>query len=222
MTTFKQVVLIPAFNSAATIGKVISEVHNYISDIIVVDDGSNDRTAEIAKSIGATVLRHAENRGKGAALATGFEYALKAGYDMVITIDSDGQHRPKFIPAFLQAYSIGNADLIIGSRIRSKGLMPLDRRFSNWTTSHILSILLRRRIEDSQSGYRLYSGRFLQAVEFESQRFEMETEAIIKAVQLGFDLQFIPITADYIAGLPSRMNRFIDTLRWCRKVLELI
>jgi glycosyltransferase involved in cell wall biosynthesis len=212
----------PAYNSADTIAKAVEGVFSYIPNVIVVDDGSSDRTGEIAESVGAAVVRLDKNRGKGAALSAGFNFALEAGYDIIITLDSDGQHNPKYIPAFLNAFHETRTDLIIGSRITKMSFMPWDRRFSNWATSHILSALLKKKIEDSQSGYRLYSERFLRSVQFESQRFEVETEAIIKAVQGGFSLQFIPITVEYIDGFPTHMNRLVDTCRWCRKVLELI
>jgi len=222
MTEFAPVVIIPAYNAEETIGKVVSEVRRYIANVLVVDDGSVDDSSARAIAAGATVISLEKNAGKGAALAAGFEGVVKSSYNPVITIDADGQHQPRFIPDYIKSFAQNDADLIIGSRNRSKLNMPLDRRISNWTTSHILSILLGRRIEDSQCGFRLYSKRLLEGVRFESRRFEIETEAIIKAVQGGYNVQFIPIEVDYIAGFPTHINRLVDTMRWCRRVLELI
>ncbi len=218
----KPLVLIPAHNSFNFLGKLIPEVKKYSSDILVVDDGSTDATSEMAESSGVHILRHFSNRGKGAALKTGFEYMLREGFDVVLTLDSDGQHDPQYIPEFLKAYNDTQGDLIIGSRIHDKADMPWDRRFSNWTTSHLISLLLRAKIEDIQSGYRLYSRRILETIHLESDRFELETEVVIKAVQSGMTPHFIPIKVEYGYGFPSHMSRFSDTFRWCRRVLELI
>jgi glycosyltransferase involved in cell wall biosynthesis len=218
----KPLVLIPAYNSFNYLEKLIPGVLKYIPDILVVDDGSTDATTELADSPGVHILRHSSNRGKGAALKTGFDYALREGFEVIVTLDSDGQHDPQYIPAFLKAYEDTNCDLIIGSRIHDKVDMPWDRRFSNWTTSHLLSLLLRAKIEDIQSGYRLYSRRLLESLHLESDRFELETEIVIKAVQSGMMPNFIPIRVEYGYGFPSQMNRFSDTLRWCRRVLEFL
>jgi dolichol-phosphate mannosyltransferase len=98
--------------------------------------------------------------------------------------------------------------------------MPWERRFSNWTTSYLLSQLLKVKIEDLQCGYRLYSRRLLESLNLESDRFELETEIVIKAVHGGMMPHFIPIKVEYGYGFPTQMNRFTDTLRWCRRVLE--
>lgn len=218
----KPLVIIPAYSSAKYLPKLISTAKNYISDILVIDDGSSDDTSAAARKAGATVYCHERNKGKGAALKTGFRYALDHDFDCVITLDSDGQHDPAYIPAFLNAQSQTGADLIIGSRLRDKADMPLDRRFSNWATSRLVSLLLRTNIEDLQSGYRLYSRQLLGELRLESDRFELETEIVIKAVRKGYPPVFVPIKVEYGRGFPTHMNRFDDTIRWCKMVLKTI
>jgi glycosyltransferase involved in cell wall biosynthesis len=218
----KTLVIIPAYNTAGYVAKLIPSVKQYVSDIVVINDGSTDETSNVARAAGAEVLRHERNLGKGAALKTGFSYALGRDFDVVITLDSDGQHNPAYIPAFLTAFSKAGADLIIGSRLRDKADMPLDRRFSNWTTSRLISALLRTKIDDLQCGYRLYSRKLLADIQLESDRFEFETEIVIKAVKSGFKPVFIPIKVEYGPGFPTQINRLTDTLRWCRRVIETI
>ena len=215
------IAVIPAYNSAAALSFLLPAVKAQLPDIVVVDDGSTDETSLISSREGAKVIRHEANRGKGAALKTGFAYALEKGHDLIITLDSDDQHNPRYIPLFLRAYNKSGADLIIGSRAGNKGDMPRDRRFSNWATSRILSLLLKKRIEDSQCGYRLISGKLLESISLESEKFELETEMIIKAVRAGFNIEFLPIMVRYGKAFPTHISRFVDTLRWCRKVLEL-
>ncbi len=217
----KIIAVIPAYNSAAALSCLLPAVKARLSDIVVVDDGSTDETSSVSSRAGAKIIRHEINRGKGAALKTGFAYALENGYDLIITLDSDGQHDPKYIPLFLQAYNKTGADLIIGSRTGNKGDMPRDRRFSNWATSGILSLLLKKRIEDSQCGYRLITRKLLESISLESEKFELETEMIIKTVRAGFNIEFLSIEVKYEKAFPTHISRFVDTLRWCRKVLEL-
>lgn len=218
----KTLVIVPAFNSADTLPDLLPRIRSYADDFVVVDDGSSDNTADIASELGVDVIKHNNNLGKGAAIKTGFAYALENGFDTVITIDSDCQHDPGDIPRFIQAYSQSGADMIIGSRKQGKYGMPWPRRFSNWSTSRFLSMILKRNIEDSQCGYRLISGKLLKSISLISNRFELESEIIIKAVRAGFKIGFLPIKVDYRGNLLSHMRPFADTIRWCRAVLKLI
>jgi glycosyltransferase involved in cell wall biosynthesis len=218
----KILALIPAYNAAERVGSVIQGITRYMSEIVVIDDGSNDGTGQMAARNNAIVLSHPCNRGKGAALKTGFAYAMGHIYDAVITLDADGQHNPEYIPSFVKAFVEIGADLIIGSRIDDKADMPWERRFSNWTTSHLLSSLLKFRIEDSQCGYRLYSRKAMGLPGLKSDRFEFETEAIIAAVRSGLNIRFLPVRVDYGPNFPTHMNPLFDTLRWCRMLLEAI
>lgn len=217
----KVIAVIPAYNSADTLSLLLPAVKAQLPGIVVIDDGSTDETSLVSSREGAKVIRHETNRGKGAALKIGFAYALENGYDLIITLDSDGQHDPKYIPLFLQAYNKSGADLIIGSRARNRGDMPWDRRFSNRITSFILTLLLKKNIEDSQCGYRLMTRRLLESINLESEKFELETELIIKAVKAGFDIHYLPINVRYGKTFPTHISRLADTLRWCRKVFEL-
>lgn len=214
--------IIPAYNAELNIRTVIEIVSEYSGNILVVDDGSTDETSRIVMSTRAALINHPVNRGKGAALKSGFAYALENDYEAVITLDADGQHNPKYIPSFLELYRSTSADMIIGSRVSDKADMPWDRRISNYLTSGSLSYFLGRYIEDSQCGFRLISRRLLESVRLESNRFELETEIIIKAVQQGFMIRFLPVKVKYGKKFPTSMNRTLDTLRWIKMVLEQI
>jgi glycosyltransferase involved in cell wall biosynthesis len=222
VNTMKILAIIASYNSANALPVLITGVREYIPDILVVDDGSSDETSSVAQGAGAVVIRHDFNRGKGAALKSGFNYAVEKEYDSVITLDSDGQHNPKYIPAFLEVVSRTNADFVIGSRIDDKADMPLDRRFSNWATSRILSWLLKTPVDDLQCGYRYYSSALLKSINLQSERYELETEVVIKAVQAGFKPIFIPVRVEYGPAYTTGMNRLVDTLRWLRLVLDVL
>jgi len=189
----KILAVIPALNSSEFLPALLPKVGEKVDDILVIDDGSSDNTTAIAADLGAVVIRHETNRGKGGALKTGFAYAVENDFDIVIALDSDGQHDPEFIPAFIERFSSSHADLIIGSRVKAKGDMPWPRRFSNWSTSRFLSFILKTNIEDAQCGYRLISRKLIESIILESDRFELESEIIIKAARAGFKIEFVPI-----------------------------
>ena len=173
----KALVIIPARDAVGTLGELIPKIRSIADDIVVIDDGSSDQTAVTAADLGAIVIRHSVGKGKGAALKTGFAFALDNGFDIVVTIDSDSQHEPDDIPRFIQAYNDSGADMIIGSRKNSKGRMPWPRRFSNWSTSRFLAMILKIEIEDAQCGFRLISKRLLESIDLEYDNFELESEA---------------------------------------------
>jgi glycosyltransferase involved in cell wall biosynthesis len=211
--------LIPAYNEARTIGQVVSKARKIIGSIVVVDDGSQDATAQIAQDSGAFVLKHQVNSGKGAALRTGFQYALDHGYDAVITMDSDGQHDVDDIPKFLEAFeeklrslSLG---IIIGSRMQDISTMPAVRKFTNKLTSFVGSLLAHQELKDSQSGFRLISSDVLRVVELETSGYEMESELLIKASRSGFRITSVPIKTIYGQEV-SKINPMVDTCRFFR------
>ncbi len=190
-------VVIPAFNTASIIGEVVERVQRHTPRVLVVDDGSCDRTYWEANNAGATVLRHHENRGKGRALRTGFAWALEQGWDPVITLDSDGQHDPAEIPRFLKCYARQAADIVLGVRILSYHRMPPHRRANNRLISAVGSWLSGQKIPDFQTGYRLIRAEVLRSVQLTTERYETEAELLIKAGRLGFHIAMIPIRAIY-------------------------
>lgn len=214
-------VIIAAFNAGETIGTVISRVakHIHIENIIVVDDGSSDTTASVAASMGARVLNHPVNRGKGAALQTGFNFMLQTSLDAVITLDADLQHPPDFIPHFTDMYSSGEYDIIIGSRLHDKKGMPFHRVLSNTITTFLVSARTAKKISDSQSGYRLIDRKVLESVRLKSYGFEAETEFIIKAAAHGFRFGFVPIETIY-AGEKSHMRHFSTTVNFVKVLFQ--
>jgi glycosyltransferase involved in cell wall biosynthesis len=159
----------------------------------VVDDGSRDGTAEVARQLGARVLSFAGNRGKGYALVAGFR-AL-GEYDGVVTLDADGQHSPACVPAFVAAAEAG-ADLVLGSRRRS-GAMPPLRRFANGWSSGWASWIAGQRVTDSQCGYRLYTRAVLARTPVTPGRYEVETEIVVRAARLGFRIHEVPVPTVY-------------------------
>lgn len=203
--------LIPAWNEAERIAPIVSGTLAHLP-VLVVDDGSTDHTADAARAAGATVVRHPLNQGKGAALKTGFAWALEHGYEAVLTLDADGQHDPAEIPKFLAAYRAGAGDLIIGERDFSQ--MPWPRWWSQPLGSWILSRALGVPIRDNQSGYRLLTRRLLERMRLTSTGFEMEVEMIAEAVRLGLPIAWVPIRTIYGIGKPSNFHPFWDSLRF--------
>jgi len=212
-------VLIPGYNEEKTIGQVVSKARKIISNVIVVDDGSNDNTSQIAKSAGAIVIRHEVNKGKGAALRTGFQYVLDHNFQAVITMDSDGQHDVNDIPKFLNALYEKKADIVIGSRMKDISTMPAIRKVTNKLTSFIGSILIHQKVDDSQSGFRLITSDVLRSVTLETDRYEMESEILIKASRAGFRITSVPIKTIY-GQEKSKINPLIDTYRFIRLVFR--
>jgi len=189
------IVLIPAFNEESKIASLVSQCKAFLP-VVVVDDGSSDATARLAQEAGATVLMHVHNQGKGAALKTGFQYALKKGCRWAITIDADGQHDPREIPLFIQAFTKSQADLIIGQRDFSS--MPPVRRLANTLGRFFISRVVGRTIPDNQSGYRLISNRLMESsLQLKEIGFELEVEMIVECILRGNKMEWVPIQTIY-------------------------
>ena len=187
--------LVPAYQAAAHLGEVLLRLQALPAppDTLVVDDGSRDGTAGVARSFGARLHSFAANRGKGHALLKGFE--LLSDYEAVVTIDADGQHPPECFPAFVAAAE-GGADLVLGARPRSRD-MPGLRRFANGMSSGWTSALAGRAVSDSQCGYRLYGRDVIARTPMTAGRYELETEIIVRAARLGFQLAEVTVPTVY-------------------------
>jgi glycosyltransferase involved in cell wall biosynthesis len=220
----KILIVIPAFNEENRIGNLLKKISSVftLKNVLVVDDGSKDKTSLIAKKAGTKVLKLKRNQGKGLALRNGFDFAIKNGYDAVITMDADGQHDPAAIPRFLEEYRKSGADLIVGTRKHNLSEMPFLRFLVNNTTSIITSILSGTRIHDSQSGFRIIKKKLLEQINLMTNRFQMETEIIIKAARAGFSIKELPIKTIYFEKFKSHINPFIDTARFIRLVLRML
>ncbi len=207
--------IIPAYDAAPTISRLLEDAGMFFGagHILVVDDGSTDDTAAIARQSGAVVLGHVVNRGKGAALRTGFRWALDNGYDAVLTMDADGQHACHEIPLFLEAAESFDSDIILGSRMADPSGMPWHRHFSNRLTSRILSWRTGQKIHDSQSGFRLIKTKVLADIALETNRFQAESELLIKTGLCGYRIGSVPITSIY-TGHHSAIRPFTDTCRF--------
>ncbi len=207
--------LIPAYNEAGRVGGVVAAVRARLP-VLVVDDGSADDTVPLAEEAGATVLRQQPNQGKGAALRAGFRWALDAGYDAVITLDADGQHDPAEIPAFVDAFTVQSADLVIGERTFAQ--MPFPRNLSNTIGRWLFSWALGQPVRDNQSGYRLLSRRMMEAtLSSREGGFEFEVEMIVTCVQRGYRLAGVPIRTIY-EGEKSHIKPIPQTIHFMRVV----
>jgi glycosyltransferase involved in cell wall biosynthesis len=214
-------VLIPAYNASRSLRGVIAGIKKSGLAIVVVDDGSTDATADIAQDTGVQVLRHHTNRGKGAALQTGFRFLLQKGYGAILTIDADGQHDPAFIPHFIRAYEEGTGDIIIGSRAGEFDAMSWLRRFWNQLGAKAVSKLIGTHLTDTQSGYRLIRAEVLQGLPLRATGYEGELELLIKACKRRHSVQEIPIATRYADGRPSSHFRPVrDTWLVCRTFLQ--
>ncbi len=214
-------VLIPVYNAQWTIGSVLRKVQSLGIDTIVVNDGSLDETKKVALGHGVHLLEHPFNLGKGAALRTGFQYILQKDYQVVITLDADGQHDPSEIPSLLKILQDIQPDILIASRAAEFGRMTFLRRFWNLLGAKAVSRLCHSDITDSQSGFRLIQTRVLKEVELSTSGFEMELELLIKACKKRFTVLSVPIIIQKIDGTGSSHFRpVMDTWLVCKTFLR--
>ena len=217
----KLIAVIPARDAAGTVGDVVRSLRAKFpeSEVVVVDDGSSDGTGASAEEAGAVVVKHEVNQGKGAALQSGFDEALRRGADAVLALDADGQHDVEAAPGLIAA--LADSDLVIGSREADRTGMPWLRRKTNDVTTWWTSYLAGQRIPDSQSGYRAIKAPVLRAVHPVSRRFEYESEFLVRAARQGFRIGQAPIPTLYNAP-GSHIHPVRDTVRFVRLVLRLL
>ena len=209
----KTCVIVPAYNEIAAIGAVVEKLIKRGLDVVVIDDGSEDGSGELARRNGAHVIRHDEKMGKGKALRHGFEYALKQNYDQVVTLDGDGQHDVDDIDQFLKKSLESPKSIVTGTRLGSPEGMPWLRLLTNRIMSGFISLACHQSIPDTQCGYRLISCDILRAISISSSDFEIETEVLIKAAKKGFRIHSVPIRTIY-RNEASKINPLLDTVRF--------
>jgi len=216
-------VFIPSYKAAQSLSRLLPELLNAIppSNVCIADDGSHDGSDEMCRGFGVLFVSNLVNKGKGAALAKGFGYLTgEKGASWIITMDADGQHAVADLPIFLDAIAgAPGAGIIIGRRDLRLSKMPVARICSNTLTSAFLSLLTGAKIPDSQCGYRAYSAKLLAAAPCRFSRFEMESEIIMRALHLGFPVNFARVQTLYFSS-PSHIAHVADTLRWLRAVVS--
>lgn len=193
----KSIVLIPAFNEEVAIGSIIDKSLKYVDDALVIDDGSSDNTSKIAISHGAKVITNKTNQGKGVALKKGFN-AVK-DYDVVVTIDGDGQHNPDEIPAIIKPILDGTADLVNGSRYLDgfEENTPAYRRVGQRVLDIATNISCGIHVTDSQSGFRAFSKKAVGCFRFRDTGFGIESEMLADAADNNLEILEVPITVRY-------------------------
>jgi len=201
-------VLIPTYNNSATLQKVIDDVLEFTHDIIVVNDGSTDQTAEILNGYPEIKkVSYPKNVGKGWALRKGFAFAVEQGYEYAITIDSDGQHFPKDLPAFIEKLeSIGPA-LIIGARNMEQSSIPGKSSFGHKFSNFWFLVETGIKAPDTQSGFRLYPVGLMKGMNFYTRKFEFEIEAIVRAAWKDIKIESVPVSVFY-APAGERVTHF--------------
>jgi glycosyltransferase involved in cell wall biosynthesis len=206
-------VVIPAYQAAASVAAVVTNARA-VAPVYLVDDGSNDGTGERGRGSGATVLTHATNRGKGAALASGVAAALAAGAEVIVTLDADGQHPPGEIPRLLAPIVAGRADLVLGARQRT-GAMPLGRRFTNWLSARLATRIAGQGVSDAQTGFRAFTRAVAERVRPAGDGYDYETAFLLGACVAGYRVTCVAIPTIY-AGAESHFRPWMDTWRVAR------
>ena len=201
--TPKVIAAIPAYNEERFIGSVVLVAKKYVSQVIVVDDGSTDNTRQAASASGALVLSHGENKGYGEAIRHCFETAKENGVDVLVTLDGDSQHDPAEIPILVAPILKGEANLVIGSRFLKsvqgtrQTNMPRYRKFGIAIITGLFNIGSKVRVSDAQSGFRAYSRRILDTVSLTEKGMGVSVEVIVKAREKGLIIQEVPISCSY-------------------------
>jgi glycosyltransferase involved in cell wall biosynthesis len=217
--------LIPAYNAQDSLKELIQRIRSLAAqpqDVLIVNDGSDDQTSQIARDAKVSVIDADTNQGKGKALRTGFEHYIGQKYEgYIVCLDADLQHPPEKITDFLKFAQKSNCKFVIGNRSKKIGVMPFHRILSNKITSLIISVICRQKIEDSQCGFRLIHTEVLKDLDLEESGFQMESEMILKAAGQGIKIGFVPIPVIYNSH-GSQIGNVRDTVMFVWVVLKYI
>jgi len=203
----KVVVVIPAFNEEKTIGNVVRETLCCADEVLVVNDGSSDRTLEVARNLGARIVNLRINRGLGSAIRVGIKAALSREADIIVTLDADGQHNPQDIKKIIEPIIKNEADIVIGSRMEEDG-MPAKRRLANFVANFVTFFLFGIWVKDSQSGFRAFEKHAAGLLDLKTNRMEVSSEIISEIKNKNFRLAEIPIKPVYTKYSMSKGQNF--------------
>jgi glycosyltransferase involved in cell wall biosynthesis len=223
----KKIIVIPAYNEETTIAEVVREAVRVADTVVVVDDGSRDATAGLARDAGAVVVRHAVNRGLGGALGTGMAAAVRLGGDVVVTMDADGQHRAGDAARIFARLEQGDVDFVIGSRMRggqaearaAGGRMPLRRILFNTVGNVLTYLLFGVWVTDSQSGLRGLTRRAAQAVDLRTNGMEVSSEFIKETKEHRWRMAEIGIPAIYTEYSLSKGQSLLVGVKTAAKLI---
>lgn len=214
---------IPAFNAGNQISDVIQKSLNYVDKVIVCDDGSTDNTFKNAKLAGAFVLKHKKNLGKGAALKTLFEKAKELNADIVITIDGDGQFLPEEIPRIMKPVIEQKADVVLGYRFDDADDMPTYRKFGNKFLDKMTSLASELPFRDTQGGFRAYSKKAIQLIQFSTNGFGVDSEIVVNASQQNLKIVEEKVTVIYnTGGKTSTKTPLVHVSEVLKTILEMV
>jgi glycosyltransferase involved in cell wall biosynthesis len=221
----KVVVCIPAYNEAGKIAKIVQKASKYATEVIVYDDGSQDDTCQVAQSSGATVIRSLVNKGYGTAIGTLFQKAKSREADIMVTIDSDGQHDADQIPSAMEPILRGECDIVIGSRFLSmtdRQKVPKYRRYGIKAITKVTNVASYGHITDAQSGFRAYGRRALEKISLYEEGMQISTEILLRARENNLRVKEVPITVDYGVVGTSTHNPILHGLRVMSHTIQYI
>ena len=206
--------IIPAYNEAAVIGRVVADVVRRGYNVAVVDDGSTDETGRRAGAAGAIVVTHPINLGQGAALQTGIRFALRRGADTIVTFDADGQHRPADIDSLIGALATNNADFALGSRFLGGAVaMPPSRRLLLMAATWFTRLTTGLNVSDTHNGLRAMTRRGASRIKLRQNRMAHASELLDEIARSGLRYVEVPVTIEYSRYSLAKGQRFADSLR---------
>jgi glycosyltransferase involved in cell wall biosynthesis len=224
----KVIVIMPAYQAESTVAKTVADIPQGIADeIILVDDASTDRTVEVAKSLGLSVIQHPRNMGYGANQKTCYRAALDHGADIIIMIHPDYQYDSHLSPHLIAFIADGYFDIMLGTRVRTRrevleGGMPLYKYISNRFLTFTENLVLGQNISDFHTGYRAYSRKVLETIpwEWNSDDFVFDTQALVQAIHFGFRIAEIPVPVRYMPEASS--INFVRSVKYGFQTLQVL
>ena len=215
----KTVAVIPAFNEASRVGRVVEEAKRFVDAVIVVDDGSADATGDVAEKAGAIVLRHIENSGVGAATMTGIEAARALGAQILVTLDADEQHSPDDIPAILAPIRAGTADIAFADRFARRNRIPFIRRLYNAIGNIITFGAAGKWVNDSQCGFKALGPKAIAEINLRMSGYEFCTEIVLECAQFRWRVAEVPVKVLYSEYTLAKGQSFANGIRTALRIL---